>query len=631
MIILGIHTGHNASACLMIDGRVVGMIQEERFTKRKNQTGYPKESITSLLKRHLDGTMQDVDRVVVASEEDDPYWVALDHYSNFGVKEYVAEMHDYWKPFFYPEDGSEEDGTLYSGDGKYWKDRIDAGGDNLNHDYHFDLSFINDMSWDEAFKFFNSGERLEITRRLFNYDGPIETINHHACHGYYALYGQSLPTENFSNTLVLTADSEGDGSNWSVSIPRPDGSLSLLAHGNDNHVARLYKFVTLILGMKPNEHEYKVMGLSGYSKSRRHIKEVEDVLFEAFDFEDGKFVRRTPLKDSYFDLGARLEGFRFDNIAAAAQNWATEVTAKWMKYWISETGRSGVCFSGGLSMNIKMNGIIAQEPEIDWMNVPASGGDESLAAGACFFAMKSKSEQADGAAQVAPGDVVPMEHVYLGDTPDMDWESGIKEAGGSKEDYGVLEGVGPEQLAKLLAADKIMARCVGESEFGARALGNRSILANPSNGNNLKTINDAIKNRDFWMPFTPSILQEYLDEYIENPKGLISPYMTIGFQTRPEARPKLAAAIHPGDFSARPQTVIKAINSEYWTLIDEFRKLTGVASLLNTSLNLHGDPMNYSLADAARTVALSDLEFLIMPEDRLLFKKSAEPALHQIL
>jgi carbamoyltransferase len=253
------------------------------------------------------------------------------------------------------------------------------------------------------------------------------------------------------------------------------------------------------------------------------------------------------------------------------------------------------------------------------MVVPASGGDESLSAGACFAASIEHEHRAQ-----------PIRHVYLGQTPGSDWQVGIIEAGHTTDEYLVCEGVQAEEIAALLAADVIVARCVGPSEFGARALGNRSILANPANAANLKTINDAIKNRDFWMPFTPSILEEHIDMYMLNPKSLDVPYMTIGFETTDAARTDLAAALHPGDFSARPQAVKKSTNPEYWALIEAFRQKTGIPALLNTSLNLHGEPMNYSIAQAARTVAKSELQVLVMPDNRLLYKQGFADALEAI-
>ena len=345
---------------------------------------------------------------------------------------------------------------------------------------------------------------------------------------------------------------------------------------------------------------------------------------EALDFRDGRFVSDKPLKESYFDLKDRLEGHRFDNVAAALQNWATSLTKAWAAHWLRHTGKRVLCFSGGLSMNIKTNGDVMAMPELDHLSVPASGGDESVSIGACFMLHKAGGNMP-----------VPLPHVYLGADnpadPENDWREGIRRAGMPAGDFAVREHVGVADIAKLLAADKIVARVVGPMEFGARSLGNRSILANPKNPDNLKRINDAIKNRDFWMPFTPSILAERAERYLVIPKGIVAPYMTIGYETTPLARRDIPAALHPGDFSARPQFVMRDTNPDYWRLISAFEELTGIGALLNTSLNLHGEPMNRSVADGARTVALSALDFLVMPGDRLLYKRAAAEALDALV
>ena len=187
-------------------------------------------------------------------------------------------------------------------------------------------------------------------------------------------------------------DAMGDSRNWTVSTVNEDGSLNELTSGNNFLVARIYKFITLILGMKPLEHEYKVMGLSAYSNSFQHINKVEEVFFDILDFKDGNFYNNNPLKDSYFDLKNRLEGFRFDNIAAALQNWTSKILIKWAEYWLKHTKKKGLAFSGGLSMNIKANGDLLKSEMLEWLSIPASGGDESLSAGACFLKAK-KSKQ----------------------------------------------------------------------------------------------------------------------------------------------------------------------------------------------------------------------------------------------
>jgi carbamoyltransferase len=167
-------------------------------------------------------------------------------------------------------------------------------------------------------------------------------------------------------------------------------------------------------------------------------------------------------------------------------------------------------------------------------------------------------------------------------------------------------------IAKLLAENKIVARCSGRMEFGARALGNRSILANPSDFTNLNTINEAIKCCDFWMPFTPSILEEEMPRYIQNHDRIFAPYMCITFDSTPEARRDLRAALHPKDFTVRPQCVIKAWNPDYHEIISEFKRLTGIGGVLNTSFNLHGEPNVCSPADAIHTLDNSGLNYLAM-------------------
>jgi carbamoyltransferase len=612
MIILGIASEHNSAAALMGDGRIVGLLQEERLSKRKNHVAFPKRAIDSLVNLHLGGDASRIGRVVYGGCESDPAYVALDRFSSFSVADHVREMQELWHPHFY---GGRKN------DGSYWLEQIRAGR-HLNPDHFYDLSFLGTMTHAEAVVHFCKVERPAAVRRHLGWQGEVEAVDHHKCHAYFALYGAPLSKARRDSALVLTADGWGDGKNWSASVTDGDGRLVPVGSGADHRVARLYKFTTLILGMKPNEHEYKVMGLSAYSRSKKHIAEVEKVFFEALDFRDGKFVSDKPLKDSYFDLKNRLEGHRFDNIAAGLQNWSSAVTCAWASHWLKKTGRGTLCFSGGLSMNIKTNGDLLRLPEVEWLSVPPSGGDESIGAGACYALWAESGQQP-----------VAMQHVYLGGEPDGGdaWQDRLREAGADPKDFAVREGVQAGAAAKLLAADCILARCAGPAEFGARALGNRSILANPSNPANVKLINDAIKNRDFWMPFTPSILAEHADRYLDNPKQAVSPFMTIGFSSRPEHRQEIVGGLHFADYSARPQFVAREANPEYWQLIEEFRRLTGIPALVNTSLNLHGEPMNYTVADAARTVALSELDFLLLPGGRLLYKKRAAARLNTVL
>jgi len=603
MIVLGVADGHNASAALMRDGLIVGMVQEERLTKTKNQTGFPKRAIEELVRDHLDGKFERIDHVALASLHLDPYFIALDHYANFTVHDWVTEMHQYWKPYFYGDRAKVE---------HYWRDRI-LSKTGLNRCHNHEFAFLSEMPRQDAAKRFNEIVRPGTIKRLFGCDTAVSKIVHHKCHAYYGLYGNELSPADIPDALVLTADAWGDDENWGAWISDSRGQLTRIAGGADHGIARIYKFATLILGMKPNEHEYKVMGLSAYSRHGRYVEAVEQIFREALDFVDGKFVSARPLRDSYFDVQERLEGHRFDNIAAGLQSWASKLTLGWASHWLKATGKKVLCFSGGLSMNIKLNGDLALLPAVRHLSVPASGGDETISAGACFAFAAENGQQ-----------VKPIRHVYLGaNTACVDgWDECLNETALTRHDFEIMTGIGPHEAARLLARNVILARCVGRSEFGARALGNRSILANPSDPANLARINNSVKNRDFWMPFTPSIQAEHASAYLDNPKNIFSPFMTIGFKTMPETAKTIIAALHPADRSARPQMVRKQDNPEYWELIERFREMTGIAALLNTSLNLHGEPMNYSLADAVRTMSLSDLPCVLTSGDVLICKKS---------
>ncbi len=166
-----------------------------------------------------------------------------------------------------------------------------------------------------------------------------------------------------------------------------------------------------------------------------------------------------------------------------------------------------------------------------------------------------------------------------------------------------------------------MAAVRGREEFGARALGNRSILANPNDPEVIKVINEMIKNRDFWMPFALSIMEEEADSYFINPKGIISRYMTLGFRTLDKNYPRIKAGTHPYDRTCRPQFVSKKFNQEYHSLINEFFKLTGTPGLLNTSLNLHGYPICSNLEDVSFTFFNSSLPYVYINDNYLISKK----------
>ena len=256
---------------------------------------------------------------------------------------------------------------------------------------------------------------------------------------------------------------------------------------------------------------------------------------------------------------------------------------------------------------MKANKIILEMPEVDDLFVMPSCGDESSAMAACWWYHAERANANGG----GPG-TVALRDVYLGpESTRADEERALERFRAAEwldvESEGDLEG----RAAELIANGEVVARCRGRMEFGARSLGNRAILADPTKPEVIRIINDMIKNRDFWMPFAPSVLEECAGDYIVNPKRIPAPYMILSFDTT-ERVADLAAAIHPYDRSARPQIVSQEWNPGYHHLISEFRRRTGRGAILNTSFNLHGFPIANTPEDALEVLKNSGLQHLLL-------------------
>jgi len=248
-------------------------------------------------------------------------------------------------------------------------------------------------------------------------------------------------------------------------------------------------------------------------------------------------------------------------------------------------------------MNVKANKVISELDEVDAFQAFPSCGDESLVFGAAWQGALETGDQPQA-----------VRHLYLGSTPSKeDCLQAAQVDGLSVECPGDLAG----RVAELLADGEIVARAAGPMEFGARALGNRSILADPVNQDVVRVINQMIKKRDFWMPFAPVALRHRADPYFRNPKGLPSPYMMNTYDST-ERRGEFMAAVHNADLTARPQLVEAGQNPEYEAILDRFGALTGRHVLLNTSFNLHGYPIVCTAAEAVDVLLESGLQRLVV-------------------
>ena len=375
-------------------------------------------------------------------------------------------------------------------------------------------------------------------------------------------------------------------------------------------IGELYSRVTKALGMKPLEHEYKVMGLAAYT-SKQYYQKCKEEIFEGLFWLDGlEFRSKIPSHMFDYYLEKKIPYHRFDNIAGALQDLLEENVLAWIKKAINLTGIKTIYTGGGVFMNVKLNKKIQELCEVKNVYFMPSCGDESTPIGAAYYIYKKYANNPKA-----------FKNIYFGiNYSNEDIELFIKKKGLDKKysiDY--YENI-EKMVAELLAEYKIVARFKGRCEWGARSLGNRAILGRPDKMDIFFEINDRIKQRDFWMPFAPTILDKYAQLYLSNPKNIEAPYMITAFDSTELGKEKFKAAIHQRDKTLRAQILKKEFNPDYYKLIEYFYDLTGIGGLLNTSFNLHGYPLVATLEQALFTIENSDLEYLAM-ENFLLIKK----------
>ncbi|EMO24500.1 carbamoyltransferase [Leptospira santarosai str. HAI134] len=449
-------------------------------------------------------------------------------------------------------------------------------------------------------------DREQILAEFLSIDKvKVKRIEHHRCHAAYSYYASKYRNKP---VLALTVDGWGDGKNATIGIFDEKGKYSQVYESDQCAIGRIYRYMTLMLGMKPNEHEFKVMGLAPYGKEA-HAKKALDVLRNTLYVDGKEFKWKEKPKDSYFWFKERFEGIRFDNIAFALQKWTEELLVEWVRNTINNYKIHDIVISGGVAMNIKAMGKIADLPEVKSLFVGGSASDESMAisSGICL-AEDLTNELSMG---WNSNTVEPLTRLYLGPSASLKEEQRAV-AGLDEMKFEIIESPENDHIAKILFEGKILARATGRMEFGQRALGNRSILADPIHLKIKEKINSAIKSRDFWMPFAPVVMDIFSKRYLLNPKDLESPHMTLSFDTTEEGYNAMSAACHPADRTARAQILKEHDNPELYSLLKAFERLTGRGALLNTSFNLHGFPIVNTPLEAIDVLMNSGLDGLIL-------------------
>ena len=602
-IYIGINWEQNSTAALMVDGKILASISEERFSRIKNDERYPYSAINWLLK-NFKIAKKDITAICFISEAWTPAYILTRHYTKMNVNDYIDEQKKIWYPRLYKNKKISQlktfkdkiDINQYPGK-KYWEKNIKILNKQSDHTSNKELIEIGKKIRKEVV-----GIHLGIDKN------KIKFIDHSTGHIFYSFFALGKDRK----TLSISMDAFGDFINYKATkfyLKNKKIHIKEIVKGGNFIIARLYRYITLILGLKPNEHEYKVMGLAPYTK-KQYFEKITELFFSLQDVKGLKFYNKKKIPDLYFYIKELLDGKRFDAISGALQDYTEKLINKWIKNILKKHKFENISLAGGVAMNVKNNLIISKQNKIKNVYIPPSPDDSSQAMGACYVHYFKKFNKKPK----------PLKNAYLGyQINNENVKKIIKKI--DKKKYQIITKNINDKATIMLVNNKVLARCVGRSEFGARALGNRSIIANPSNENIKKIINEKIKNRDFWMPFAASVLDKYSKKYfelnghIENYK-----YMTSCVNTKPNYIEKLKAGLHPYDNTCRPQIVTKKDNLDYYNLIKKFGDKSNTYALLNTSFNLHGYPLVNSEKDAIKVFEMTDLDGLIL-ENYLIIKK----------
>ena len=436
--------------------------------------------------------------------------------------------------------------------------------------------------------------------RLF---GKLKTqmryVDHHLAH---ALSGFAY--SGFDDAAVVAMDGRGAWEATSIWHGR-DGRLEhVLTIPFPDSVGYFYSEFTEYLGFQRNSDEWKVMGLAPYGKPGMDLRAFIEVDAVPYKVHARKLVANgvAPFAEMVRLFGPRRVpeseiDERHKDVAYAVQDACEIAMMSVVKTAIEKTKSRNVCLAGGVALNSKANGKIVASGLVDNFFVQPAASDDGVALGAALAPYMDR------------GGRLPMEamrHAYLG--PEFDDEAIENALRTYKLKYTRLGDVAAA-AAELLSNGKILGWFQGRMEFGPRALGSRSILADPRDPEMNAKVNNAVKFREWWRPFAPSIKKEAAEEYLESASD--SPFMILTAQVRPEKRAVIPSVTHV-DGSARPQTVEQKINPLYWRLIDEFAKRTSVPVIMNTSFNLRGEAIVHTPTDAIRTFFSSGMDALVI-------------------
>ncbi len=560
MYILGISCYyHDSAAAILKDAQVIAAVEEERFSREKNDDSFPKQAIDYCMKE-----------AGVATSE--LAWVAF-----------------YDKPVLKFE--------------RLLDNYIASGPRGLYSFTDVIPKWIHKRLWIKE----------EIKKHLGDYRGKIYFPEHHMSHAAYTFF-----TSPFDEAAILTVDGVGEWTTTSYGSAK-NTKIKLTADIRWPHsLGMFYSAFTYYLGFKVNEGEYKLMGLSSYGKPKYYdlimdkLIDVKDdgslrLNMKYFAFTWDKVMVNEKFQE-LFGIPRRTEDTKTKqihlDIGASAQLVLEEVLLKMVNHLYEKTKLSNLCFGGGVALNGVANYRILKEGPFDKMHIPPSPGDGGSAVGCAAYAYYSILNNE----RIIENDAAKMiaNNVYVGPHYTNDEIKSFLET--YKIPYQKYERQELLQnTAKLIADQNVVGWYQGRAEWGPRALGNRSILADPRNVKMKDILNEKIKHRESFRPFAPSILEEHTSEYFE--LDIPSPYMLLVAKVK---KPDKIPAVTHVDGTGRLQTVSKKANPLYYDLINEFYKLTRVPVIVNTSMNVRGEPIVNTPEQAFDMLLKTDMDYIVM-------------------
>jgi carbamoyltransferase len=551
MVTVGINYSqmHDSSACIVRDGELLFAVAEERISRLKHDAGFPKNAIRACLD-FAEVRADQLDEVCFG-------WQTAGPVFRHDLKCYATGK----MPL-----------TYLSG---------------LNSTLHF-LSMWHQQSGAKKFS-----QQFGPTKAKMRF------VDHHLAHAISA-YAYS----GFDDAAVVVMDGRGAWEATTIWSGHNGRLQPVLMIPFPDSVGYFYSEFTQFLGFQRNSDEWKVMGLAPYGKPGVDLSPFIDLKTVPYRVHTKQLVSNgaTPFARMTALLGpARAPeseiAERHKDIAFAVQDACEIAMMNVVRMAVEKTACRNICLAGGVALNSKANGKIAASGLVDRMFVQAAASDDGVALGAALAPYLDHNGKLPNK---------PMRHGYWG--PAFDDEAIESVLRTYKLRYTRLADPA-STAAELLSVGKILGWFQGRMEFGPRALGSRSILADPRDPEMSAKVNNAVKFREWWRPFAPSFKKEAAGEYLESATD--SPFMILTAQVRPDKRSQIPSVTHV-DGSARPQTVEKEINPLYWRLIDEFGKRTGVPVLMNTSFNLRGEAIVHTPTDAIRTFFSSGMDALVI-------------------